>query len=255
MKIKSNLSKIALALLLSGLSYTTFANVDIDKDKLSLIRMKIQEESLNQELEQGKLNKLRIQQEQNKIKNEMNGLTGSSNNANIINGREDHMKPTEEDILSKQGQIPQNVGFVYKNQIIDAIEKKDIPKNMLDALNSSKSDDPAEISNILKKFDELKKESDSTIKVVKEYVIVKTLVDSELDMLSIYDGSKSAKLKFSYMHDDGTQKRKVVTIVNVSEGKTFKVEDDIYKVEKIDSDGLVIQNTKSEEYIILTKNS
>lgn len=252
MKIKSNLSKITIALLLSGLSYTTFANVDIDKDKLSLIRMQIQEESLNQELEQGKLNKLRIQQEQNKIKNEMNGVTV---NNNIINGKEDYMKPTEEDILSKQGGIPQNVGFVYKQNQVNSIEKKEVPKNMLDSLNSSKSNDPAEISNILKKFDELKKESDSTIQVVKEYVIVKTLIDSELDMLSIYDGNKSAKLKFSYMHDDGTQKRKVITIVNVSEGKTFKVEDDIYKVDKIDSDGIVIQNTKSSEYIILTKNS
>lgn len=247
MKIKSKLSKISLALLLSGVSVVTFANtnVDIDKDKLSQIRMKIQEETLNQELEQGRLNKLRIQQEQNKIKNEMN--SGGS----TINTKNDYMKPTEEAILSKKDGIPQNVGFVYKNQIVE-------PKNTTNTNNTSndrKSGNPDEISNILKKFDDLKKESDNTLKVATEYVVLKTLLDTELDMLSIYDGNKSAKLRFSYLHDDGIQKRKVITVVSVSEGKTFKVENDIYKVDNIDSDGIVIHNTKSKEEIILTKNS
>lgn len=51
------------------------------------------------------------------------------------------------------------------------------------------------------------------------------------------------------------KKRKVISVVSVVEGKTFKVEDDIYKVESLDRDGVVIINTKNNEEIILTKNS
>lgn len=241
MKKKSNLSKITLALVLSGMSFMTVANsnIDLDKDKLSQIRMKIQEETLNQELEQGKLNKLRIQQEQSKIKNEING--GS------IQLKEDNMNPKEEDILSKENNLPQNVGFIYKSQQIEN------SNNVLEELNGKNN--PDELSNILQKFDDLKKESDVTLKSATEYKVVKTLVETELDMLSIYDGKKSAKIRFSYIHDDGTQKRKVITVINATEGKSFKVEDDIYKIENIDSDGIVIRNSKNKEEIILTKNS
>lgn len=245
MKTKSNLSKITLALILSGMSFMAFANsnIDLDKDKLSQIRMKIQEETLNQELEQGKLNKLRIQQEQSKIKNEING--GS------IQLKEDNMNPKEEDILSKENNLPQNVGFIYKSQLIE----KENSTNRLDNLNDVKNNNSDEISNILQKFDDLKKESDVTLKSATEYKIVKTLIQTELDMLSIYDENKSAKIRFSYIHDDGIQKRKVITVINATEGKSFKVEDDIYKVENIDSDGIVIRNMNNKEEIILTKNS
>lgn len=251
MKNKIGLSKIALALIISGLSFTTIAAEKVvDKEELSQIRLKIQKEKLNQELEQEKLNKLRIKQEQGKIEDQING--GSA-----LIKQEDEMKPTEEEILSREQNIPQNVGFIYKNEA--STSKPQQSNNILDALtgegNTASEDNPDDLSKVLQKFDDLKKESDSTLKMASEYVVVKTLVETELDMLSIYDGKKSAKIRFAYLHDDGIQKRKVITVVNVVEGKTFKIEDDIYKVENLDSDGLVILNTKTKKEIILTKNS
>lgn len=251
MKNKIGLSKIALALIISGLSFTTIAAEKVvDKEELSQIRLKIQKEKLNQELEQEKLNKLRIKQEQGKIEDQING--GSA-----LIKKEDEMKPNEEEILSREQNIPQNVGFIYKNEASTSKPQKS--NNILDALtgegNTASEDNPDDLSKVLQKFDALKKESDSTLKMASEYVVVKTLVETELDMLSIYDGKKSAKIRFAYLHDDGIQKRKVITVVNVVEGKTFKIEDDIYKVENLDSDGLVILNTKTKEEIILTKNS
>ena len=252
MKNKIGLSKIALALIISGLSFTTIAAEKVvDKEELSQIRLKIQKEKLNQELEQEKLNKLRIKQEQDKIEEQISGVSS-------LIKQEDEMNPTEEERLAKEQNIPQNVGFIYKN---DASESKQTKSNnILDALTgedttNSSEDNPEDLSKVLQKFDDLKKESDSTLKMASEYVVLKTLVGTELDMLSIYDGKKSAKIRFSYLHDDGIQKRKVITVVNVVEGKTFKIEDDIYKVENLDNDGLVIVNTKTKEEIILTKNS
>lgn len=252
MKNKIGLSKIALALIISGLSFTTIAAEKVvDKEELSQIRLKIQKEKLNQELEQEKLNKLRIKQEQDKIEEQISG--GSS-----LIKQEDEMNPTEEERLAKEQNIPQNVGFIYKNDA--SASKQTKSNNILDALTgedttNSSEDNPEDLSKVLQKFDDLKKESDSTLKMASEYVVLKTLVGTELDMLSIYDGKKSAKIRFSYLHDDGIQKRKVITVVNVVEGKTFKIEDDIYKVENLDNDGLVIVNTKTKEEIILTKNS
>jgi Tfp pilus assembly major pilin PilA len=255
MKNKIGLSKIALALIISGLSFITIADEKavekiVDKEELSQIRLKIQKEKLNQEYEQEKLNKLRIKQEQNKIEDQITGQP--------INSKQDEaMKPTEEDILSKEQGIQQNVGFVYKTGESDNKVKES--NNILDSLtgNNSEGDqeNPDNLAKVLQKFDELKKESDITLKVANEYVVVKSLVSTELDMLSIYDGKKSAKVRFAYLHDDGIQKRKVITVVSIVEGKTFKIEEDIYKVEKLDSDGLVILNTKTKEEIILTKNS
>lgn len=256
MKNKLGLSKITLALILSGFSFMSFAaevsNKTVDKEELSQIRLKIQKEKLNQEYEQEKLNKLRIQQEQSKIENQM--ISPS-----ISGTKENYMEPTEEDRLSHEKEIPQNVGFIYKNDQTEASSPKS--NNILDVLTSEGEPNPnaseggEDLSKVLQKFDDLKKESDSTLKVATEYVVVKTLVGTELDMLSIYDGKKSAKVRFSYMHDDGIQKRKVISVVSVVEGKTFKVEDDIYKVESLDRDGVVIINTKNNEEIILTKNS
>lgn len=245
MKNKNMLNKIALGLIISGLSFTTFAASEVknEKEELSKIRISIQKEKLNQEYEQEKLNKLRIQQEQSKIEN--------NNSIGLGAVKIDEMSPTEEARIAKDNNIPQNVGFIYKN---DSSENKS--NKVLNELNGEMKDSsPEELSKVLQKFDELKKESDSAVKETGKYVVVKTLVSTDLDMLSIYDGNKNAKVRFSYIHDDGIQKKKVITVVNVTDGKTFKVDDDIYNVINLDSDGLVIVNTKTKEEIILTKNN
>ncbi len=269
---KLNGISIALAAVLGIVfSTTTFAaekdvkqevQKEVKKEDLSQKRMEIQKEKLDQELEKERLTKLRIKADQAKVLDQINGVgTGPSGNSNDA-----YMpqvpKATEEDRIATEGGIPQNVGYIYRSDATDVTSSGSSKKsnNILDTLTGKKGtntnvEGKDELSKVLEKFDEYKKVSDSKVKVMNEYVVKKTLLDTQLDMLSIFDDSKTAKLRFSYLHDDGIQKKKVISIVSVREGKVFKVEDDTFKVDKIDSDGLVIVNLKTQEESIITKNN
>lgn len=271
---KLNGISIALAAVLGLVfSTTTFAAEkdtkqeipkEVKKEDLSQKRMEIQKEKLEQELEKEKLTKLRIKADQAKILDQINGVgtgpSGSSNDAYMPQVP----RATDEDRIATEGGIPQNVGYIYRSDAVDTSTNQSGKKsnNILDTLTGKKGksdstdiDGKDELSKVLEKFDEYKKVSDSKVKVMSEYVVKKTLLDTQLDMLSIFDDSKTAKLRFSYLHDDGIQKKKVISIVSVREGKVFKVEDDTFKVDKIDSDGLVIVNLKTQEESIITKNN
>lgn len=250
-----------LGILFSANSFAAEKDVkkqELKKEDLSQIRMEIQKEKLEQELEKEKLSKLRLKSEQTKIIDQINGVgsvsTGDANMPQVP-------RASEEDSIARDGDIPQNVGYIYRSDAQIETKKTSKSNNILDALTgkSSSGDETSEgkdeLSKVLEKFDEYKKVSDTKVKVMNEYVVKKTLLETELDMLSIFDDNKSAKLRFAYLHDDGIQKKRVVSIVSVKEGKVFKVEDDTFKVDKIDSDGLVLVNLKTQEESIITKNN
>ena len=76
----------------------------------------------------------------------------------------------------------------------------------------------------------------------------------ELDGLSIYDDSqKSAKLKFTYLINEGANQKRVSSKVDIKENANFKVQGDSYKVVQIRNDGVTIQNTISHKNIDLTR--
>lgn len=261
---KLNGISIALIAALSLFSATTFAanKADADtpkKEDLSDIRMQIQKEKLQQELEKEKLSKLRLKAEQVKVEDEINGVSSSAANGEVnmpqIN------QPTEEEKLSTQNGISQPVGFIYNQTPVITTTDKKKSNNILDAL-TGKSDHAEgdtegadELSKVLKKFDQLKKETDKPAALVTEYTLTKSLIETQLEMLSIFGDDKSAKIKFVYLTDDGIQKKKVANIVSVKEGRVFNVEDDTFKVDTIDSDGLVLINMKTKEQKIITKNN
>jgi len=250
---------IALSLTFSINSFAAeAAKNEIKKEDLSQVRMQIQKEKLEQDLEKEKLGKLRLKAEQTKLTDQINGVgvTGTAVDANmpIVS------QPSEEEKLAKDKDIPQNVGFIYKSdkaaeEAATVQSKKS--NNILDALTGKEANNNGndDLSKVLEKFDQLKKESDSTLKATTEYVVTKTLLSTELGMLSIFDEKKTASIRFTYLIDDGIQKKKVINVITVNEGKVFKVEDDTYKVNRIDSDGLVIENLKTKEDIIITKNN
>ena len=272
---KINKSKLAILVGLSVLSINVFAantmntnsntiggavapvEKDISSDDLSKIRMKIQQTKLEQQLEQEKTNKLRAVSEQMKIQDSVDG----SGSKGVVNNSPlpDDMRATEEQRLSDEQNINQNVGFIYKSDAVsDSLGKKSKGSNsIIDALTSDKdnsNEKTDELSKVLKKFDDLKKEADTTVKTVNEYVVKKTFLGADITMLSIFDGTKSAKIKFTYLIDDGIQKKKVGNVISVEEGKSFKVEDDNFNVQAIDKDGVVIVNTTTKEDMILTRN-
>lgn len=272
---KINKSKLAILIGLSVLSINVFAantmntnsntiggavapvEKDISSDDLSKIRMKIQQTKLEQQLEQEKTNKLRAVSEQMKIQDSVDG----SGSKGVVNNSPlpDDMRATEEQRLSDEQNINQNVGFIYKSDAgSDSLGKKSKGSNsIIDALTSDKdnsNEKTDELSKVLKKFDDLKKEADTTVKTVNEYVVKKTFLGADITMLSIFDGTKSAKIKFTYLIDDGIQKKKVGNVISVEEGKSFKVEDDNFNVQAIDKDGVVIVNTTTKEDMILTRN-
>lgn len=272
---KINKSKLAILIGLSVLSINVFAantmntnsntiggavapvEKDISSDDLSKIRMKIQQTKLEQQLEQEKTNKLRAVSEQMKIQDSVDG----SGSKGVVNNSPlpDDMRATEEQRLSDEQNINQNVGFIYKSDAVsDSLGKKSKGSNsIIDALTSDKdnsNEKTDELSKVLKKFDDLKKEADTTVKTVNEYVVKKTFLGADITMLSIFDGTKSAKIKFTYLIDDGIQKKKVGNVISVEEGKSFKVEDDNFNVQAIDKDGVVIVNTTTKEDMILTRN-
>lgn len=262
---KLNGISIALIAVLSIFSVNAFA-VDKaapqtpKKEDLSDIRMQIQKEKLEQELEKEKLNKLRLKAEQVKVEDEMNGVTTGA----VANGDANMPQigqPTEEEKLSTQNGIAQPVGFIYSKEPVITTTDKKKTNNILDAL-TGKSEKPEggaegadELSKVLQKFDQLKKETDKPASLQVDYTVTKTLIETQLDMLSIFGDDKSAKIKFVYLIDDGIQKKKVANIVSVKEGRVFNVEDDTYKVDQIDGDGLVLVNMKTKEQKIITKNN
>lgn len=222
--------------------------------------MQIQKEKLEQELEKEKLNKLRIKADQVKVEDEINGVSNSVANGEVnmpqIN------QPTEEERLSTQNGISQPVGFIYsKDAIVTDPSEKKKSNNILDALTGghdhedSETDGADELSKVLKKFDQLKKETDKPASLQQEFTLTKKLVETQLDMLSIFGEDKSAKVKFVYLIDDGIQKKRVANIISVKEGRVFNVEDDTFKVDTIDGDGLVLIDMKTKEQKIITKNN
>lgn len=259
---KLNGISIALIAALSLFSATTFAasKAETDtpkKEDLSDIRMQIQKEKLQQELEKEKLSKLRLKAEQVKVEDEINGVSSSAANGEVnipqIN------QPTEEERLSTQNGISQPVGFIYSQEPVITTNTKKKSNNILDALTGesehSDTEGADELSKVLKKFDQLKKETDKPAALATEYTLTKSLIETQLEMLSIFGDDKSAKIKFVYLTDDGIQKKKVANIVSVKEGRVFNVEDDTFKVDTIDSDGLVLINMKTKEQKIITKNN
>lgn len=259
---KLNGISIALIAALSIFSASTFAADKAaaqtpKKEDLSDIRMQIQKEKLEQELEKEKLNKLRLKAEQVKVEDEINGVSSSSANGEVnmpqIN------QPTEEEKLSKQNGISQPVGFIYTQEPVITTTDKKKSSNILDALTGKsgqvESEGSDELSKVLKKFDQLKKETDKPAALATEYTITKSLIETQLEMLSIFGDDKTAKIKFVYLTDDGIQKKKVANIVSVKEGRVFNVEDDTFKVDTIDGDGLVLINMKTKEQKIITKNN
>lgn len=261
---KLNGISIALIAALSLFSATTFAADKAaaqtpKKEDLSDIRMQIQKEKLEQELEKEKLSKLRLKAEQVKVEDEINGVSSSAANGEVnmpqIN------QPTEEERLSTQNGISQPVGFIYSQEPVITTTDKKKSNNILDALtgNSEHSEGETEgadeLSKVLKKFDQLKKETDKPAALATEYTLTKSLIETQLEMLSIFGDDKTAKIKFVYLTDDGIQKKKVANIVSVKEGRVFNVEDDTFKVDTIDGDGLVLINMKTKEQKIITKNN
>lgn len=259
---KLNGISIALIAALSLFSATTFAasKAETDtpkKEDLSDIRMQIQKEKLQQELEKEKLSKLRLKAEQVKVEDEINGVSSSAANGEVnmpqIN------QPTEEERLSTQNGISQPVGFIYSQEPVITTTTKKKSNNILDALTGDSehadTEGADELSKVLKKFDQLKKETDKPAALATEYTLTKSLIETQLEMLSIFGDDKSAKIKFVYLTDDGIQKKKVANIVSVKEGRVFNVEDDTFKVDTIDSDGLVLINMKTKEQKIITKNN
>lgn len=258
-------TKLAILIGLSVLAFNSFANENmsapveksITTEDLSQIRMKIQQEKLQQQLEQERLNKLRSKAEQAKIQDQMDG-TNSTIRMGNSNLPQD-MRASEEDRLARDQGLKQNVGFVYQSDLqnVSSEQNNNRSNSIIDALTGNPNDpssNPDELSKVLQKFDDLKKEADINSKSVNEYVVTKTFLGADITMLSIFDTERSAKLKFTYMHDDGIQKKKISSIITAYEGKTFGIEDDQYKVDTIDKDGVVIINTNTNEKMILTRS-
>lgn len=258
-------TKLAILIGLSVLAFNSFANENmaahveksVTTEDLSQIRMKIQKEKLEQQWEQERLNKLRSKAEQAKIQEQMNG-TNTSVRIGNSNLPQD-MRANEEDRLARDQGLKQNVGFVYQSDLQNNNSNQDNNKSnsIIDALTGNQNNsgsNPDELSRVLQKFDDLKKEADVSSKSVSEYVVTKTFLGADISMLSIFDTEKSAKLKFTYMHDDGIQKKKISSIVTAYEGKTFTIENDQYKVDTIDKDGVAILNTTTNEKMILTRS-
>lgn len=258
-------TKLAILIGLSVLAFNSFANENMSSpvertvttEDLSQIRMKIQKEKLEQQWEQERLNKLRSKAEQAKIQDQMDGTNSTIRMGNSSIPQD--MRASEEDRLARDQGLKQDVGFVYQSDLQNSTSNQDESKDnsIIDALTGSPSDsssNPDELSKVLQKFDDLKKEADINSKGVNEYVVTKTFLGADISMLSIFDTEKTAKLKFTYMHDDGIQKKKVSSIITAYEGKTFGIEEDQYKVDTIDKDGVVIINTNTNEKMILTRS-
>ena len=256
-------TKLAIVIGLSIMAFNAFAEENtannntpeqkISTEELSKIRMQIKKEQLSQELDSQILNRVRIQSEKTKIEDQLDGGSSLKNGANVP----EDMKATEEDRLTEKANAQQNVGFVYKSDEVKDDDTSKKGNSIIDALTgkpTTSEESSDELSKVLKKFDDLKKEADTSVKTANEYVVTKTFLGADITMLYIFDGVKNAKVKFTYLQDDGIQKTKIGNVVSLQEGKIFNVENDSFKVNTIDKDGVVLLNNTTQEEIIITKN-
>jgi len=166
------------------------------------------------------------------------GSVGSNSNA-------PKMSPSEEQRIAEEQGIQQEVGFVYKG----------------DAKKAKITEENTEISKVLSEFNDLKKkvekndqEANQVPANARPQISIRSLESVELDGLSIYDDSqKSAKIKFTYLINEGASQKRVVSKVDIKENGTFKVQGDSYKVLQIRNDGVSLQNTITQKNIELTR--
>lgn len=206
----------------------------IDNNELSRISMETKKLEKQNQVAASQLNLLKTQKEIEALQDEQgNGGSVSAKN---------NMRANEEQRLSEEQDIPQEVGFVYKN------DKK-----------SKLTDENSEVNTILKEFQDLKKtvadkEKEQQAQAIKPMIAIRSLESVDLDRLSVYgDSQKSARLKFIYLITDGPTQKRVSNKVDVKEGGEFKVQGDTYKVVQINTDGITIQNTISKKNIDLTR--
>lgn len=206
----------------------------IDNNELSKISMQKRKLDQENQVATSELTLLKTQKEIQTLKDDQeNGVSMSSKNG---------MRANEEQQLSEEQGIPQDVGFIYKND----------KKAKLTEQNS-------EVNTILKEFQDLKKsvqekEKEQQAQAIKPMIAIRSLESVDLDRLSVYgESQKSARLKFIYLVTDGPTQKRISNKVDVKEGAEFKVQGDSYKVIQINTDGLTIQNTISKKNIELTR--
>lgn len=205
-----------------------------DLSKITMEQKKLEKENA---VAQSKLSLLKTQQEIMKVKEE----TGDGG----FSGGPNEMKASDEQRLSEEQGIPQNVGFIYKN------DKK-----------AKLTEENSEMNTILQEFNALKqsvaekdKKEQEQQEAAKQMVSIKSLESVEIDRLSIYgEVQKSARLRFVYLITEGPTQKRVATKVDVKEGSEFKVQGDTYKVVQIGTEGITIQNTVSKKNIDLARS-
>lgn len=205
--------------------------------EVALKNKKLERENANAKLQ---LDLLKTNQEIARMNEEDSGYGGNPSSAL-------KMSPSEEQRIADEQGINQDVGFVYKG---DAKKEKITEEN-------------SEINKVLSEFNELKKKVEQSDKDAisaqvpanaRPQISIRTLESVELDGLSIYDDSqKSAKLKFTYLINEGANQKRVSSKVDIKENANFKVQGDSYKVVQIRNDGVTIQNTISHKNIDLTR--
>jgi opacity protein-like surface antigen len=188
------------------------------------------------------LNLLKTKQQIQQLSEDSDFSSGSTVGSN---SNAPKMSPSEEQRIAEEQGIQQEVGFVYK----------------ADAKKAKITEENTEINKVLSEFNDLKKkmeknEQEATQVPVnaRPQISIRSLESVELDGLSIYDESeKSAKIKFTYLINDGPNQKRVVSKVDIKENGTFKVQGDSYKVLQIRNDGVSIQNTVTQKNIELAR--
>lgn len=228
----------------------------VSNKKLSQTRMEIMQKKLDQNLEREELNLLKIQNDRLVAEKLMNNessdpsldygntttkVAGSGQDIDALNYsngfdvEEDYVE--DYSLLSEKYDIGQDVGFVYKTK--SEVMEEFINSEEFLSMQNIKDDAAKDLIDIV--VDEV----EPTIK----------LNSIGITMLSLFGKSKTAKLNFEYIDDDGVRKNRIIKNVTVREGLEFTVEVDSFIVKKISSDGVMIRNKGTGVDVLVRRNS
>ena len=227
---------------------------------LSNVRTQIKQQLLENELKdvvfQGLKKERDISDIENAIENDANGFSNDSleniNQEKVDLTYQMNQNINDEDILSEEQDLNQNVGFIYEDDLgVQGV-------NFVEKINETQNDE-IDFEDMLEKVSNDVEEDISNKELNKGSSLIDLnefkLINLELKKLIIYGDNKNVSLRVNYITNNGYQKIKgYKTFYNKKVGDIFNVKGEMsFEILEINDSGFKYKNVKNSEVKSITR--
>ena len=268
--MKNSINKLALIISTILVSSNAFAFDQTQHDenkRLSSIRTQISQQLLQNQLNEVKLKGLEKQKEMSNLQDVIDGVSTKAITPNVIQQQQPEIDRslefnnniTEEDILSKDNNWKQNVGFIYKKDAdLNVGNINELVKpSPISALTENENKDQSfekMLTEIGTSLDKNKGHSDDDEVITEIPKSEFKVTNLELNSLVIFENKKTASIRANYLSNNGFQKIKGARIISVKEGGIYDVKNAYsFKVISINNDGVKVENMKNNKIQFISR--